>query len=378
MTAMALQQETPAPTTAGKTKTPGYQRVLNTVGVVGTLAGMDGIGRAMYKSLAAEDRTGIDWMAALEAGGLSLFLEGVVVGAAGRAKARAEDAGELAKFDVLLVLAAAGASGIISGWSAGWSAAALYRVVVPPVAAVIWLGDLVRILRRTRSQQHRDQPAGIWQQLRSRLLLRFGLVDHGLDPTELDRDRLLRRVIVTTARLARLRTVAGAQPGWWSRRQIARADDARAAALAEFETVGGDRAALADRVNAYHHRGDLDTPLAPSQWTALAAQSELGQDRQERVRGRAADVQQRAQLVGGHRLRVCRGPGDLDRPRQSLPGCWRQRLREPHHLLRVLLAGLTDPVRVGLGRRRCHEPVAGVLAVGPGPPPGEPGPGALG
>lgn len=283
-----------------QTNAPDPTPWVKTVASVGTAAGMLGVGHALYRTLADPKASGLDGWALAEAGFLATFLEGVVLTSALRAQAEA-DAGRSAGFDITVVLVAGAASGVVSGLSADSAPGAIFRTVVPILAALVWLGDVLR--RQRQASTGRTGPLGLlWQ----RALVRLGLADHGQDVRELDRERLLRKVIQTVTDLARARAAYGHRERfrWYevrARGSISRADDAKAAALARFEEAGGDRRLLADRLNAFHHRGDLDAPLAPSQWQALATEQEANRVGALLEERRAELVELTGQIEAGRR-----------------------------------------------------------------------------
>jgi hypothetical protein len=194
------------------------------VAMIGTLVGMAGVGHAMYDALTRDGAA--SWAAGLEAVVAALFLEGVVMTCAKRARAQAADS-KAARLDVAVVLVAAVVSGLVSGIHAGLgTTAGLFRFAVPIIAAAVWLGDVVTVLRRQRSTDH---------------------------------ERTLRAVLAAVGRHAEA-TVSG-RPG-----RLRRADVALVRAMSAYAAADGDRGELARRLNEMHHRADLLTPLGPSPW----------------------------------------------------------------------------------------------------------------
>jgi hypothetical protein len=199
---------------------------LTLVASIGTAVGCIGVFHALFDRLRGDGAP--LWLAIAEGVVVCLFLEGVVVVCAGQARAAA-DGSRVAKLYVTVVLAAAAVSGAVSGLHAGWTTTAgLLRFAVPVIAAVVWLGDIVHVLR-TRARD--------------------------------DHEQLLRRVVLAAGKRKRM---AGKR--WLGQR----AETRLVKAINGYEADGGDPGTLVARLERVHHMGDLLRPLGPSPWRPQA------------------------------------------------------------------------------------------------------------
>lgn len=193
------------------------------VAAVGTAVGALGIAHTLFDALRGDGAP--LWAAAAESVIACVFLEGVVVVCATRARQHAAGS-RAAKLDVSIVLAAALVSGLVSGLHAGWNTAGLLRFSIPLVAAACWLGDLVHLLR-TRVRD--------------------------------DREQLLRRVVLAAGKRKRL---ASSRLPW----RAVRAETSLVKAINAYEAESGDAGTLVTRLERVHHMDDLLAPLGPSPW----------------------------------------------------------------------------------------------------------------